>query len=142
LRALSHILLVEDNSADVKLVEKAFESCNGSIQLHVVRDGLEATNFVFRLDKFANAPRPDLIILDLNLPKKPGIDVLSEIKADPTLSAIPILIFTTSLSPEEIRRCYQHHANTYITKPSELDEFFSTIQCIENYWLRKAQLPS
>jgi len=110
--------------------------------LHVASDGMEATSFLWRQGKHANAPRPDLVLLDLNLPKKGGREILEEIKLDPSLKSIPVVVLTTSTAEEDILRSYQLHANCYITKPVDLDQFLKVIKTIDNFWLAIVKLPS
>jgi two-component system, chemotaxis family, response regulator Rcp1 len=136
------ILLVEDSLADARLTKRALLKCRVANNLHVVRDGVEAMAFVLRRAPFATAPRPDLILLDLNLPRKDGRSVLAEIKADERLRTIPVVILTTSIAPEDVQTCYQLHANCFLVKPVDLDAFTSTILAIEEFWLTRAKLPS
>ena len=135
------ILLVED-SADVRLTKEALRDAKVQNNLHVASDGIEATSFLWRKGKHANAPRPDLILLDLNLPKKGGREVLTEIKLDSSLKSIPVVVLTTSAAEEDILRSYQLHANCYITKPVDLDQFLKVIKTIDNFWLAIVKLPS
>ncbi len=134
-------LLVEDNPGDVRLIREAFEEARANLNLHVVRDGLEALAFLRREGEQAQAPRPNLILLDLNLPRKDGRQVLSEIKADTSLKSIPVLILTTSEAEADVQYAYQFHANCYITKPVDLDQLFDVIRSITHFWLGVAQLP-
>jgi chemotaxis family two-component system response regulator Rcp1 len=135
------ILLVEDSPGDVRLTREALRDAKVRNNLHVASDGMEATDFLKRQGKHANAPHPDLILLDLNLPKKGGWQVLEEIKADPRLKSIPVVILTTSGAEEDILRSYQHHANCYITKPVDLDQFLKVVKTIDNFWLTIVKLP-
>jgi two-component system, chemotaxis family, response regulator Rcp1 len=135
------ILLVEDSLGDVRLTREAFKDAKVHISLHVVSDGAEALAFLKREDEHANAPRPDLILLDLNLPKKDGREVLEEIKESPTLKSIPVVILTTSASEADILRSYRLHANCYITKPVGLDGFLEVVKSIDSFWLSVVQLP-
>lgn len=135
------ILLVEDSPGDVRLTKEALRDAKVRNNLHVASDGMEATDFLKRQGKHANAPHPDLILLDLNLPKKGGWQVLEEIKADPRLKSIPVVILTTSGAEEDILRGYQHHANCYITKPVDLDQFLKVVKTIDNFWLTIVKLP-
>ena len=137
-----NLLLVEDNPADVRLTEEALKEGSISVSLSVASDGVEAVDFVFRRGKYANAPRPDLILLDLNLPRKSGREVLSEIKGDPDLKRIPILVMTTSTAEQDVARAYSLNANCYIAKPLELAEFIGVVQSIEDFWMTRASLPS
>lgn len=129
------ILMVEDNPADVRLTLEAFRECKVQNTLHVAEDGVEAMAFLRREAMFADAKRPDLIFLDLNLPRKNGREVLLEIKSDPDLRRIPVVILTTSRSDSDITKCYNLHANCYVVKPVDLDEFIKVIHSIENFWL-------
>ena len=135
------VLLVEDSPGDVRLTREAFKDAKVHINLYVVSDGAEAMAFLKREDKHANAPRPDLILLDLNLPKKDGREVLAEIKESLTLRSIPVVILTTSASDEDVLRSYHLHANCYITKPVGLDGFLKVVQSIDNFWLSVVKLP-
>jgi CheY-like chemotaxis protein len=135
------ILLVEDSPADVDLTREALEDAKVRNTLHVVEDGVEALAFLRRDGQYAGAPRPDLILLDLNLPKKDGREVLAEIKADPTLRRIPVVILTTSEAEQDILRSYDLHANCYVTKPVDLEQFITVIRSIENFWLVIVKLP-
>ena len=136
------ILLVEDNPGDADLTREALADAKVCNHLHVVDDGAKAVDFLFRREPYADAPRPDLILLDLNLPKKDGREVLAEIKADPQLAAIPVVILTTSEAEEDICRAYQLHANCYITKPVNLQQFLSVVRAIEDFWLFVVKLPA
>ena len=135
------ILLVEDSAGDVRLTREALRDAKVQNNLHVASDGMEATAFLFRQGKHAHAPRPDLILLDLNLPKKGGREVLEEIKLDPSLKSIPVVILTTSEAEEDILRSYELHANCYITKPVDLDQFLKVVRTIDNFWLAIVKLP-
>lgn len=135
------ILLVEDNPGDVRLTVEAFKEGKVLNNLRIVEDGLEAMAFLRRADKYAKAPRPDLILLDLNLPKKDGREVLTEIKEDPSLKCIPVVVLTTSRAEEDIIKTYSFHANCYITKPVDLDQFISVVRSIEDFWLTIVKLP-
>src|ERR1700674_1549093 len=136
------ILLVEDSPGDVRLTREAFKDGKVDINLHVASDGAEAMDFLSRKGKHANAPRPDLILLDLNLPKKGGREILEEIKLDPSLKSIPVVVLTTSAAEEDILRRYQLHANCYITKPVDLDQFLKVVKTIDNFWLAIVKLPT
>jgi CheY-like chemotaxis protein len=135
------VLLVEDNPGDVRLTEEALKDGRVANRLHVVGDGVEAMAFLRRQGRFAGVPRPDLVLLDLNLPRKSGREVLAEIKADERLRRIPVVILTTSQAEEDILRAYDLHANSFITKPVDLDGFLSVVRSIEDYWLAIVQLP-
>ena len=135
------ILLVEDNPGDVDLAREALEETKMCNKLHVAFDGEEATAFLRREGQFANAPRPDLILLDLNLPKKDGREVLAEIKADESLKRIPVVILTMSRDEEDVLKTYSLHANCYITKPIDLSQFMKVVKSIEEFWLGIVVLP-
>jgi CheY-like chemotaxis protein len=135
------VLLVEDNPGDVRLTREAFREANASIRLHVASDGVEAMAFVRQEGPHADAPRPDLILLDLNLPKLDGREVLAQIKSDDHLKTIPTIILTTSGAQADILRSYQLHANAYVSKPLQLDAFQSLVSSINEFWLTKAKLP-
>ena len=135
------ILLVEDNLGDQRLVREAFGKTKIDADLQIVCDGVEALDYLKRRGEFKHAARPQLIILDLNVPKKDGREVLGEIKGDPGLKRIPVVVFTTSKSTEDISRCYDLHANCFISKPADLDEFFSGIQALADFWFRVVELP-
>jgi CheY-like chemotaxis protein len=137
----SVVLLVEDSPGDVRLTREAFTAVNRSIQLHVATDGVEAMDFLFKIGKYAEVPRPDLILLDLNLPRLDGREVLTRIKSDDGLKTIPTLILTTSESSADIAHSYQHRANCYLSKPVDLDVFDSLVESINDFWLAKAKLP-
>lgn len=135
------ILLVEDSPGDVRLTREAFREANRAIQLHVVMDGVDAMSFLRREGQHADAPRPDLILLDLNLPKMDGREVLAQIKADNHLKTIPTVILTTSDSEADITKSYQLQANCYLSKPVQLDNFETLVRSINDFWLLKAKLP-
>jgi chemotaxis family two-component system response regulator Rcp1 len=136
------LLLVEDNPGDVRLTKVALKDAKLKINMHVVGDGMEAMAFLRRQGKYASSPRPDLIMLDLNLPKKDGRQVLAEIKGDPDLKRIPVVIVTTSKAEEDILKTYNLHANCYVTKPLDLDQFIAVVQSIEQFWLTIVKLPN
>jgi CheY-like chemotaxis protein len=135
------ILLVEDNPDDVDLTIEAFKESNSKSRLHVVEDGVEALAFLRRQGAHAAAPRPDLILLDLNLPKKSGHEVLKEVKADPDLRQIPVVVLTTSAADSDVARSYELAANCYITKPVDLDAFVSIVRMVDRFWRDIATLP-
>lgn len=135
------ILLVEDSPADVDLTREALDDAKVRNTLHVVSDGVAALDFLRRAGDYADAPRPDLILLDLNLPKKDGREVLADIKADLSLRRIPVVVLTTSEAEQDILRSYDLHANCYVTKPVDLEQFISVIKSIENFWLVIVKLP-
>ena len=136
------VLLVEDNPGDVRLTREALKDGRLLNSVSVVGDGMEALSFLRREGKYAEAITPDLILLDLNLPKKDGRQVLAEIKADPRLRRIPVVVLTTSSAEEDILKTYDLHANCYITKPVDLEQFIRVIKSIEDFWLTIVKLPS
>jgi CheY-like chemotaxis protein len=135
------ILLVEDNPGDVRLTQENFKDSKIRNNLYVVNDGVEAMAFLLREGKFGDAARPDLILLDLNLPKKDGREVLAEIKADEDLKQIPVVILTISKAEEDVLRTYNLHANCYITKPIGLEQFAKVVRAVESFWLSIVTLP-
>ncbi len=136
------ILLVEDNPGDVRLTQEAFKEAKVRNRLHVATDGVEAIEFLRRQGEFADAPRPDIILLDLNLPKKDGREVLQEIKEDYNLKRIPVVILTTSTAEQDIFKTYDLHANCYINKPVDLEKFMTLVKTIEDFWLTIVKLPT
>jgi len=142
MKSQSDILLVDDNPADVDLVGDALVNSIRRSRIHAVSDGEEAIAFLHRAGKFAAAVRPDLMMLDLNLPRKDGRAVLAEVKGDPRLRQIPVVIFSTSLSVRDISRSYELGANCYIGKPCNLAEFFATVQSVEKFWFGCVCLPN
>lgn len=136
------ILLIEDSPADVRLTTEAFKDAGVHSNLHVARDGLDALAFLRHEDKYTDVPRPDIILLDLNLPKKDGREVLAEIKADESLKRIPVIVLTTSQAEQDITKTYDLHANCYITKPAGLGQFVNVIKIIETFWLTVVKLPA
>ena len=136
------ILMVEDSPGDVRLTKEALKDAKVLNHISVVEDGVAAMAFLRREGAHAEAPRPDLILLDLNLPRKDGREVLAEIKADPALAQIPVVVLTTSKAEQDILRSYQLHANCYVTKPVDLDQFISVIKSVETFWLTVARLPT
>ncbi len=135
------LLLIEDNAGDVRLIREAFITSGQNVDIAVARDGVEALDYLRGSVSGGSAVRPDLILLDLNLPRKSGREVLREVKADDRLSAIPVVVLTTSAADEDISYSYQTHANTYIIKPVNLDRLFEVIGSIGAYWSRVARLP-
>jgi len=136
-----HVLLVEDSPGDVRLTREAFREANPGVRLHVAADGIEAMSFLRREGMNAAAPRPDLILLDLNLPRMDGREVLAMIKGDDGLRTIPIVILTTSEAEADITRSYELNANAYLRKPVTLDEFEALVQSVNDFWLTKVLLP-
>jgi two-component system, chemotaxis family, response regulator Rcp1 len=135
------ILLVEDNEADARLTREALREAKMHTDLHVARDGVEALAFLRQQDQHGDAPRPDLILLDLNLPKKDGREVLSEIKADDSLRRIPVIVLTTSHAEADIVQAYDLHANGYVTKPVDFDSFTQVVRAIDEFWFTIVKLP-
>jgi two-component system, chemotaxis family, response regulator Rcp1 len=136
------ILLVEDNPGDVRLMREALTSDGRGKSLSVVEDGEQAISFLHRSGKFSQAPRPDLIFLDLNLPLKDGREVLAEIKSSDDLRRIPVIVLTTSESKRDVQQAYELHANCYVKKPTDLDEYLSVVKACESFWLHVVRLPS
>jgi two-component system, chemotaxis family, response regulator Rcp1 len=138
---LVEILLVEDSPSDAELTVEALREAKMRNRLSIVEDGVQAMEFLRRQGRYAHAPRPDLIMLDLNLPRKDGREVLSEIKADPALQSIPVVVLTTSRAEQDIIRSYNLHANCYVTKPVDFDRFVEVVHSIESFWLSIVVLP-
>jgi len=138
---LIEILLVEDSPADILLTREAFQHNKIVNAIHVTEDGIQAMDFLYKRGAYASAPRPDLILLDLNLPRKNGREVLAEIKADPDLRSIPIVILTTSSADEDILRAYNLNANCYVVKPVGFDNFMQAMQSIRHFWFSVVTLP-
>ncbi len=136
------ILLVEDNPGDIRLTREALRDGKIYNNLYVVRDGVEAMAFLRKTGQYTRAPRPDLILLDLNLPRKDGHEVLAEVKTDESLRRIPVVILTTSQAEEDIIKTYDLHVNCYITKPVDLDQFVKIVKSIEDFWLTIVKLPA
>ena len=136
------ILLVEDNEGDVGLVEEVFEEAKIRNIIHVAEDGEEAMLFLNKEVPYVDAPTPDIILLDLNLPQKDGREVLEEIKTDENLKRIPVVVLTTSKAEEDIIKSYDLHANSYITKPVDFDQFIRVVRSIEDFWLEVVRLPN
>ena len=135
------ILLVEDNPGDARLTAEALNDAKVLNTLTVVQDGVEALTYLRRQGRYSDAPRPDVVLLDLNLPKKDGREVLAEIKEDPDLKRIPVVVLTTSKAEEDIARTYDLHGNCYISKPVDLDQFMTVVKSIENFWFTVVRLP-
>jgi two-component system, chemotaxis family, response regulator Rcp1 len=136
------LLLVEDNPGDIRLVQETFRTGPEAYDIHVAEDGQEALDFLRRRPPFEKAPRPDIILLDLNLPRKNGREVLADIKADEDLKTIPVIILTTSDAEQDIQDTYMKHANCYITKPAELDDFIRSVNTLKEFWLSIVSLPN
>ena len=137
---LIHILLVEDNEGDIILTLEAFEECKVKTEISVAKNGKEALDFVFKRGAFANVKKPDLILLDINLPIFNGHEVLRQIKTDADLKKIPVIMLTTSSNQKDISDAYEHHCNSYIKKPLEISEFLSAVLKIEEFWLQLTTL--
>ena len=135
------VLLVEDNIGDVRLTQEALKEGRLLVNLTVARDGIEAMDILQQKNSYAGATRPDLVLLDLNLPRKDGREVLREIKADPALKTIPVVILTTSEADADVRATYGAHANCYITKPVDMDRFFEIVKMLEEFWFTIVKLP-
>ena len=135
------VLLVEDSPGDVRLTQEAFHEANRDVHLHVACDGVEAMAFLRKEGKYAEAPRPDLVLLDLNLPKMDGREVLLHIKEDANLKAIPTAILTTSVAEADVAISYRRQANCYLTKPVQLEDFENLVKSINDFWLTKVELP-
>jgi chemotaxis family two-component system response regulator Rcp1 len=136
-----HILLVEDNPGDVRLTREALRGARVANDLHVVGDGEEAIEYLRRRGRYVDAPRPDIVLLDLNLPRLDGRDVLIDIKSDPDLAKIPIIVLTSSSAERDIQSAYELHANCYISKPVDFTEFLEAVRSLEGFWLRIVRLP-
>jgi two-component system, chemotaxis family, response regulator Rcp1 len=136
------ILLVEDNPGDSRLAKEALKDSKLKNNLYIAEDGIEAMDFLHQIGKYSKMPRPDLIILDLNLPKKDGREVLAEVKNDEGLKRIPVVILTISKAEEDILKTYNLHANCYVTKPLDLDQFMKVVKSIEDFWLTIVKLPN
>lgn len=136
------ILLVEDNEGDIFLTREAFEECNLTYELSIARDGNEALDFLFKRNRYENAYTPDLILLDINIPIRNGIEVLKTIKSDDRAKRIPVIMLTTSDSPHDINRAYQNYANTYIVKPLEVSDFINVVSSIESFWMKLVKRPT
>jgi CheY-like chemotaxis protein len=141
LPGIAEVLLVEDDPGDVLLTSEAFAQHHLDVQLHVVGDGEEATRFLRRTGDFASAPRPALVLLDLNLPRRSGLEVLADLKADPDLQTIPVVVLTTSKAQQDIQCSYQLHTNAYVVKPIDVDQFSAAIGQIDDLFLTLAAQP-
>lgn len=136
-----HILLVEDNPGDVRLTVEALRDAKVANELHVVGDGEEAIKFLRQDGRYIDAPRPDIVLLDLNLPRLDGRDVLAAIKTDPDLAKIPIIVLTSSSAERDIQQAYELHANCYVSKPVDFTEFIQAVRSLEGFWLKIVRLP-
>jgi len=141
MKTTPEILMVDDNPADIDLTSEVLAQSKGHFHVNAVNDGVEALSFLQRQGKYAKAPVPDLVVLDLNLPRKDGCEVLSNIRADPALAKIPVVIFTTSQASSDIARSYKLGANCYLKKPGNLPEFVAAVQSMAEFWLGFASLP-
>jgi len=139
--AAPHVLLIEDSPGDVRLTQEALADADASLSLHVTTDGFEGLAFLKREGTYADAPRPDLILLDLNLPKMDGRELLAIIKGDDDLRTIPVVVLTASDAPEDVNRCHELKANAYLCKPLQLDAFWELVQSINTFWLGFVRLP-
>ncbi|MBA2611157.1 MAG: response regulator [Bacteroidetes bacterium] len=137
---LAHILLVEDNEGDILLTLEAFEECKVKSEISVAKNGKEALDFLFKRGEFADVKKPDIIFLDINIPIFNGHEVLRQIKADPNLKKIPVIILTTSSNQKDIDSAYENHCNSYVKKPLEISEFLDAILKIEDFWLQLTTL--
>ena len=141
-RDTAEVLLVEDDPADVTMISEALGQSPVTIHLHVARDGEQALHFLRKTHEFADAPRPSLVVLDLNLPRRDGLELLAEMKADRDLLAIPVAVLTTSQAPSDIQCSYSLHANSYVTKPADFDGFSAAVRQIASWFLEVIQLPA
>jgi CheY-like chemotaxis protein len=137
----AEILLVEDNPGDADLTREGVEDSHIPSRLHVVENGEEAMTFLHRRGRYAGAPRPDLILLDLNLPRRDGREFLADVKSDPDTRRIPVVVLTTSRAEEDVVKCYDLHANCYFRKPLKLDQFLTIVRAINDYWFTNVTLP-
>ncbi|MDP1557911.1 MAG: response regulator [Nitrosomonas sp.] len=137
-----NILMAEDNPTDVMLTKEALASSKIISELHIVDDGVEAIAFLYQQGKYIHVPRPDLILLDLNMPRKSGLEVLAELKQNMSLKSIPVIILTTSNSDEDIAEAYGHYTNCYIRKPMDFDSFIQIIQSVQHFWFQIVTLPT
>jgi CheY-like chemotaxis protein len=140
-KAIAQVLLVEDDAGDELIAREAFEADSMTTDLHVARDGAQALDFLYRRGPHEQAPRPDFVLLDLNLPKINGQAVLQQVKADPAVSTIPMIVFSTSSALDDISACYLARGNAYITKPSNYDDFLAVVREINRFWRKTASLP-
>jgi CheY-like chemotaxis protein len=138
---VTNILLVEDNPADARLIEEVFKDTNLKNEIYIVKDGVDAMNFLNKKKGYSDVPKPQIILLDLNLPRKDGREVLKEVKDNEDLKRIPIVILTTSSAGEDVKKTYNNHANCFITKPVDFDQFLKVINAIEDFWLKVVELP-
>jgi two-component system, chemotaxis family, response regulator Rcp1 len=139
--AIIEILLIEDNPGDIRLFQEAIKMSTFNLKLSVIQDGEQALDFMNHKPPFTQAICPDLILLDINLPRKSGLEVLEILKKHPINRSIPVIVLTSSQAPEDIQTAYDHHANCYIVKPVQLSDFFEVINTLEKFWLHQARLP-
>lgn len=135
------VLMIDDNPDDVDLTQEALREAKVLVDLFVAEDGAEGLDFLYRRGKYVGAPKPDLVLLDLNLPKVSGHEILAQIKLDDQLKQIPVVILTTSETEEDILQAYEHHANSYVTKPVDLEQFIKVVKTIDDFWLTVVRLP-
>jgi len=135
------ILIVEDSPSDAFIVREALKQAQEPSDVHCVRDGVEAIEFLHRRGPFVDAPRPDIMLLDLNLPRKDGRELLAEIKSDEKLKSIPVIVLTSSAADQDVSRAYSLHANCYLTKPADFSQFKEMVRAIENFWFKNVTLP-
>lgn len=135
------ILLVEDNAGDVRLTQEALEEAKVPNRLHIAQDGIAAVQFLKKQKPFAGVPEPDLVLLDLNIPKRSGFEVLDQIKTDPHLRHIPVIVLTSSSAEGDVLRSYQGYANSYVTKPADLEQYFKVVEIIDEFWLSTVRFP-
>lgn len=136
-----HVLLVEDNEGDVRLIKEAFSESKIDKKFAVAKDGEEALNYLYKRGDYANTQRPDIILLDINLPRKNGFEVLEKIKSDPDLKRIPVIMLSSSSSEDHVTKSYDLNANCYVTKPVDFDEYTEAVKIIEDFWFQMAKLP-
>jgi len=136
-----HVLLVEDNEGDVRLIKEAFSESKIDKKFAVAKDGEDALNYLYKRGDYANTQRPDIILLDINLPRKNGFEVLEKIKSDPDLKRIPVIMLSSSSSEDHIAKSYDLSANCYVTKPVDFDEYTEAVKIIEDFWFQMAKLP-
>lgn len=134
------ILMIDDNPTDVLLIKEAFAFCEANSEVHVAEDGVYALEFLHRQGEYSNAPRPDIILLDLNMPRKNGLEVLTELKSNPELKTIPVIIYTSSIIKEDVKAAYDHYANSYVRKSVDFDDCIRTAKAIKDFWFTSSIL--
>lgn len=134
------ILMIDDNPTDVLLIKEAFAFCEANSEVHVAEDGIYALEFLQQQGEYSNAPRPDIILLDLNMPRKSGLEVLAELKSNPELKTIPVIIYTSSITKEDVKAAYDHHANSYVRKSVDFDDCIRTAKSIKDFWFTSSIL--